>query len=55
VAAFSQSENRYLLPVNHLVTELEKQNVSCLSTVTFSYENYREQLEVLKVYLKCKF
>ncbi|KAJ8984970.1 hypothetical protein NQ317_007840, partial [Molorchus minor] len=49
VATFSQSENAYLLPVNHLVTDLERANVSCISTVTFSLDNYKEQLRVLKV------
>ncbi|XP_018573982.1 gamma-aminobutyric acid type B receptor subunit 1-like [Anoplophora glabripennis] len=48
VATFSQSENEYLLPVNHLVTELEKVNVTCISMVTFSLDNYKEQLRVLK-------
>ncbi|XP_066146697.1 gamma-aminobutyric acid type B receptor subunit 2 [Euwallacea fornicatus] len=48
VVAFSQSENQYLLPINHLITELEKDNITCMSTVTFSHDNYKEQLEVLK-------
>uniref|UniRef100_A0AAR5P745 G-protein coupled receptors family 3 profile domain-containing protein n=2 Tax=Dendroctonus ponderosae TaxID=77166 RepID=A0AAR5P745_DENPD len=48
VAAFSQSENRYLLPINHLITELEKENVTCISTVTFSSDNYKDQLQLLK-------
>ncbi|CAH0561231.1 unnamed protein product [Brassicogethes aeneus] len=48
VATFSQSENAYLLPLNHLVTELEKVNVTCISTVTFSLDNYKEQLKVVK-------
>ncbi|KAJ8936181.1 hypothetical protein NQ318_017061 [Aromia moschata] len=48
VATFSQSENEYLLPVNHLVTDLERMNISCISTVTFSSDNYKEQLRVLK-------
>ncbi|ENN82215.1 hypothetical protein YQE_01409, partial [Dendroctonus ponderosae] len=47
VAAFSQSENRYLLPINHLITELEKENVTCISTVTFSSDNYKDQLQLL--------
>ncbi|XP_050299269.1 gamma-aminobutyric acid type B receptor subunit 2-like isoform X3 [Anthonomus grandis grandis] len=48
VVAFSQSENRYLLPINHLITELERENVSCVSTVTFTLDNYKEQLIFLK-------
>lgn len=49
VATFSQSENRFLLPLNELVTDLEKANVSCAATITFSLDNYKEQLKVLKV------
>lgn len=49
MATLSQSENNYLLPLNNLVTELEKENVSCITTITFSIDNFKEQLKALKV------
>lgn len=49
VAAFCESENTFLLPLNNLVTILENANITCSSTVTFSQDNYREQLMFLKV------
>ncbi|XP_030767211.1 gamma-aminobutyric acid type B receptor subunit 2 [Sitophilus oryzae] len=48
VATFSESENAYLLPVNKLITDLEKENISCAATVTFSIDNYKDQLKILK-------
>nr|CAI5822291.1 unnamed protein product [Callosobruchus analis] len=48
VATFTQSENEYLLPINRLITDLENANVACMSTVTFSLDNYFDQLKVLK-------
>ncbi|KAL1509289.1 hypothetical protein ABEB36_004051 [Hypothenemus hampei] len=48
VVVFSHSENQYLLPINHLITQLEMKNITCISTVTFTTDNYKEQLNVLK-------
>ncbi|CAH1982080.1 unnamed protein product [Acanthoscelides obtectus] len=48
VATFSQSENEYLLPINRLITDLENASVACMSTVTFSLDNYLDQLKALK-------
>ncbi|KAF7284556.1 hypothetical protein GWI33_021939 [Rhynchophorus ferrugineus] len=48
VATFSESENAYLLPVNQLIKELEEENITCIATVTFSIDNYKEQLRFLK-------
>ncbi|KAL3267203.1 hypothetical protein HHI36_011339 [Cryptolaemus montrouzieri] len=48
VTAFSQSENAFLLPINNLVKELENANISCVATITFSLDNYKEQLKALK-------
>lgn len=51
VATFSQSENAFLLPINRLITQLEKVNVTSSTPITFSLDNYREQLRILKVRL----
>lgn len=48
VATLSQSENEYLLPINKLIGELENQNVSCFTSVTFSLDNFKDQLQILK-------
>ncbi|XP_072377910.1 gamma-aminobutyric acid type B receptor subunit 2 [Diabrotica undecimpunctata] len=48
VATFTQNENEFLLPVNHLIADLERADVQCIASLTFSLDNYREQLEVLK-------
>ncbi|XP_045480346.1 gamma-aminobutyric acid type B receptor subunit 2 isoform X1 [Harmonia axyridis] len=48
VITFTQSENAFLLPINNLVKELEMANISCKATITFSVENYKEQLKTLK-------
>nr|XP_022908051.1 gamma-aminobutyric acid type B receptor subunit 2 [Onthophagus taurus]XP_022908052.1 gamma-aminobutyric acid type B receptor subunit 2 [Onthophagus taurus] len=47
VAAFCESNNVFLLPLNNLVTILENANITC-STITFSLDNYKEQLSFLK-------
>lgn len=49
VISFTQSENAFLLPINNLIKELEISNISCRATITFSVENYKEQLRTLKV------
>ncbi|XP_050497155.1 gamma-aminobutyric acid type B receptor subunit 2 [Diabrotica virgifera virgifera] len=48
VATFTENENAFLLPVNHLIADLERADVQCIASLTFSLDNYREQLEVLK-------
>ncbi|XP_044748557.1 gamma-aminobutyric acid type B receptor subunit 2 isoform X2 [Coccinella septempunctata] len=48
VISFTQSENVFLLPINNLVKELEMANISCRATITFSVDNYKEQLKTLK-------
>lgn len=49
VTTFSESENYYLLPMNNLITYLESLNITCFVTITFSHDNYKEQLKDLKV------
>lgn len=49
VTTFSESENYYLLPLNNLIAHLERSNISCFAIITFSIDNYKEQLRVLKV------
>lgn len=48
VATFSQSENKFLLPLNNLIKDFENENISCVTTLTFSLDNYKEQLKALK-------
>ncbi|EFA01604.1 gamma-aminobutyric acid type B receptor subunit 2 [Tribolium castaneum] len=48
IATFCQSENKFLLPLNNLITHFENENISCVTTITFSLDNYKEQLKVLK-------
>lgn len=49
VTTFTQSENYFLLPANRLIASLERSNVSCFAVITFSVDNYKEQLRDLKV------
>lgn len=35
--------------VNDLVTELEQANITCAATITFAENDYKEQLQTLKV------
>lgn len=35
--------------MNDLVTELEAANITCTATITFSENDYKEQLKLLKV------
>ncbi|RZB39861.1 gamma-aminobutyric acid type B receptor subunit 2, partial [Asbolus verrucosus] len=48
VATFCQSEDEFLLPLNNLIADFENENISCVTTITFSLDNYKEQLKVLK-------
>ncbi|XP_011309106.1 gamma-aminobutyric acid type B receptor subunit 2 isoform X1 [Fopius arisanus] len=49
VTTLSQTGDMYSLAVNDLVTELEQANITCTATITFSENDYREQLTTLKV------
>lgn len=49
VAAFSQNGDAYSLALNELVTELERANITCTSTITFAETDLKEQLRVLRV------
>ena len=49
VTTFSQNEEVHSLAVNDLVTKLERANISCSSTLSFSEMNYKEQMVVLRV------
>ena len=35
--------------MNDLVTELEQANITCAATITFAENDYKEQLQTLKV------
>lgn len=48
VATFCQSKGEFLLPLNNLITDFEKENVTCVTSITFSLDNYKEQLKILK-------
>jgi gamma-aminobutyric acid type B receptor len=48
VVTFSQKEEIHSLAINDLVTQLERANISCSSTLSFSENDYKEQLKVLK-------
>ncbi|KAK4887533.1 hypothetical protein RN001_003804 [Aquatica leii] len=48
VATLSLSRQPYLLSLNNFVHKLETANVYCVATITFSLENYKEQLKTLK-------
>ncbi|KAF5289126.1 hypothetical protein FQA39_LY15228 [Lamprigera yunnana] len=48
VATLSVSQQPYLLSWNKFVHELEASNVYCVATITFSMENYKDQLKSLK-------
>ncbi|XP_063990273.1 gamma-aminobutyric acid type B receptor subunit 2 isoform X2 [Diachasmimorpha longicaudata] len=48
VTTLSQTGDMYSLAVNDLVTELEQANITCTATITFSENDYREQLTTLK-------
>ncbi|KAF2880965.1 hypothetical protein ILUMI_25181, partial [Ignelater luminosus] len=48
VATLTLSQQPYLLSLNNFVNELEAANISCVATITFSLENFKEQLRVLK-------
>ncbi|KAK5644175.1 hypothetical protein RI129_008020 [Pyrocoelia pectoralis] len=50
VATLSLSQQPFLLSLNRFVRELEASDVYCVATITFSMENYKEQLRILKVY-----
>lgn len=51
VATFSQNEEVHSLAVNDLVTQLERANISCSSTLSFSEIDYKDQLQMLRVIL----
>lgn len=58
VTTFSQNEEVHSLAVNDLVTKLERANISCTTTLSFSEIDYKEQLQMLrvnKVFLNQKF
>ncbi|XP_057670905.1 gamma-aminobutyric acid type B receptor subunit 2 isoform X2 [Diorhabda carinulata] len=48
VAMFTENEHDFLLPVNGLIADLEKADILCGASITFSMENYKEQLGILK-------
>ncbi|XP_017770672.1 PREDICTED: gamma-aminobutyric acid type B receptor subunit 2 isoform X2 [Nicrophorus vespilloides] len=48
VATFSQRENIYLFPINNLIINLEKSDVQCAKSITFSLSNFKERLKALK-------
>ncbi|XP_063223115.1 uncharacterized protein LOC134531347 [Bacillus rossius redtenbacheri] len=48
VTALSQDEDVYTMAVNDLVTELERANITCPATITFSHTDYKDQLRMLK-------
>ncbi|XP_060531549.1 gamma-aminobutyric acid type B receptor subunit 2 [Cylas formicarius] len=48
VITFTETESAYLFPINHFVVDLERENVTAVFTVSFSAENYKDQLKVLK-------
>lgn len=48
VVTFSQNEEIYSLAINDIVTQLERANISCSSTLSFSENDYKEQLKILK-------
>lgn len=48
VAIFSEHEEIHSLFINNLVKELEKANITCTATVSFSGRNYKEQLKNLR-------
>lgn len=49
VTTFSQNEEVHSLAVNDLVTKLERANISCTTTLSFSEIDYKEQLQMLRV------
>lgn len=49
VTTFSQNEEVHSLAVNDLVTKLERANISCSTTLSFSEVDYKEQLQMLRV------
>lgn len=49
VTTFSQNEEVHSLAINDLVTKLERANISCSSTLSFSDTDYKEQLQLLRV------
>ncbi|KAB0798802.1 hypothetical protein PPYR_06682 [Photinus pyralis] len=48
VATFNLSQQPFQLSSNRFVRELEASDVYCVAMITFSMENYKEQLRVLK-------
>ncbi|RZF44490.1 hypothetical protein LSTR_LSTR002263 [Laodelphax striatellus] len=48
LTALSQNEDEYSLAINDLVTELERANITCQATITFSDSDYMDQLKLLK-------
>lgn len=49
VAGLSQSGGSYSLPLNGLAAELERANISCLATVTFSPADLRDRMASLRM------